>query len=133
MIHGIGIDIVEIDRIEQAYRQLGERFVKRLLTQEEQSVFNQRVEKKFSRGLSFLATRFAAKEAFAKAMGCGVGETLGFQSLAILNNQEGAPYCCFFGQLEQNMLREQLKAKISLADEVHYAIADVVIYRDSHQ
>jgi holo-[acyl-carrier protein] synthase len=68
-----------------------------------------------------------AKEAFAKALGNGIGKKIGFQSIAILNYAQGAPVCYFFGDLAQEMCDRKLSAKVSIADEIHYAVAQVLI------
>lgn len=87
MIIGHGIDLQEIDTIKRAYEK-NNRFAKRVLTEKEFQVFSGFKAEK--RQMEFLAGRWAAKEAFAKAMGTGIG-TLGFQDIEILNNQLGAP------------------------------------------
>ena len=86
MIVGIGLDITEINRIEQAFSKR-ETFASRVLTQAEWTIFNQL---KGSRKIEFLAGRYAAKEAFSKAFGTGIGK-LGFHDLEILPNKKGKP------------------------------------------
>ena len=86
MIVGIGLDITEIDRIEQAVRKRI-TFSNRVLTQAECAIFN---ELKGSRQIEFLAGRFAAKEAFSKAFGTGIGK-LGFHDIEILPDEKGKP------------------------------------------
>ena len=76
MIVGIGVDIVEIARVDKLIREFGGRFARRVLTDDELLEFERR-----KRSSSYLATRFAAKEAVAKACGTGIGEQLGFHSL----------------------------------------------------
>ena len=72
MIFGIGIDIVEIDRIAASYARFGERFPHRILGARELERFQIRRARSDKRGLAFLSTRFAAKEAVAKALGLGM-------------------------------------------------------------
>ena len=83
MIIGHGIDLQEIDAIKRAYEK-NNRFAKRVLTDKEFQCFSE--QKSTKRQMEFLA----AKEAFSKAMGTGIG-TLGFKDIEILNNQLGAP------------------------------------------
>lgn len=87
MIKNIGIDNIELSRIEKAYTR-NERFAARILTISELEIFE-----KYSgqRKIEYLAGRWAAKEAFSKAWGSGIGE-ISFQDLEILNDEQGAPY-----------------------------------------
>lgn len=87
MIIGIGLDLTEIPRIVKAYeKQAG--FPMKVLTENEQQVFNQLNGK---RKMEFLAGRFAAKEAFSKALGTGIGK-VGFLDIEVLNDEKGKPY-----------------------------------------
>ncbi|OJF91642.1 holo-ACP synthase [Alkalibacterium sp. 20] len=86
MIVGIGLDIVEINRIEKAYIRR-ESFAERVLTSKEREVFS---ELKGKRKVEFLAGRFSAKEAFSKALGTGIGE-IGFLDVEILPDSLGKP------------------------------------------
>ncbi|MDT2757395.1 holo-ACP synthase [Enterococcus asini] len=87
MIKGIGIDAVELPRMEAIIKDKP-RFVKRVLTLKEFGLFEALSPK---RQVEFLAGRFACKEAFSKAWGTGIGAVT-FQELEILNNELGAPY-----------------------------------------
>ena len=87
MIHGIGIDIVELDRIEKLHSRQ-EAFSKRILTPKEQAHFS---TLSAHRQIEFLAGRFAAKEAFSKALGTGIGKELSFQDIEILPNKQNKP------------------------------------------
>jgi holo-[acyl-carrier protein] synthase len=86
MITGIGVDLTELDRIEKHTDD--QAFIRRVLTPEEQSVY---MKLKGSRRAEYLAGRFSAKEAYAKATGTGLGGRLSFQDLSVLNNAEGQP------------------------------------------
>ena len=122
MIAGIGTDIVSIARIGAALERQGERLALRILTAEEYAVFKHR-----KRALSYLATRFAAKEAAAKALGTGIG-TVSFQDIAVLNLASGAPVLQFSGaarRLQQQ--RGITKMHVSLSDERAYAQAFVIL------
>ena len=76
MIHGIGIDLIEIDRIKDVYIKQSDKLIHRILTDQEQQKFNS--FKNDKRKLEFLAGRFATKEAFSKALGTGLGKTVAF-------------------------------------------------------
>lgn len=86
MIFGIGLDLADIHRIEDAYKKRG-TFPQRVLTPAELILFH---EKKGKRQMEFLAGRFAAKEAFSKALGTGIGK-IGFLDIEILPNEKGQP------------------------------------------
>lgn len=86
MIAGIGVDIVELERIEKII-QNKPSFVERILTKNERMVFK---SYNFKRQTEFLGGRFAAKEAFSKAYGTGIGKVT-FQELEILNEENGRP------------------------------------------
>ncbi len=86
MISGIGIDIIEIERIKESYTKHGEKFLTRLFTPAEQAYF-----KTFNDPLPIIAGRWAAKEAIAKALGSGFGEKLYFTEIEIINNKAGKP------------------------------------------
>lgn len=88
MIVGTGIDIVELERIK-AILERNPRFQDRILTEYERDTFNQL---KGQRQIEFLAGRFAAKEALAKALGTGIGKHLSFQDIEIRNEPSGKPY-----------------------------------------
>ena len=123
MIIAIGTDIVEIQRIADAVERQGDKFMQRILTKSEIADYQMR-----GNSMSFLAKRFAAKEAIAKALGTGIGRGISFQHMIISNNAEGAP------QVElQDNAAERLKqldgtnVLLSLSDEKNYAIAYVAI------
>lgn len=86
MIVGIGLDVTELDRITLAYERRA-KFADRVLTEKELSLFK---ELKNSRQMEFLAGRYAAKEAFSKAYGTGIGK-LSFQDMEILPDEKGKP------------------------------------------
>ena len=71
MIYGIGVDLIEIARIEAACARFGDRFARRILTERELDRWNARRARSETRGIAYLATRFAAKEAISKALGRG--------------------------------------------------------------
>ena len=123
MIVGIGVDIAETARLEKLNAKFGQRFARRILTADELLEFERR-----KRSSSYLATRFAAKEAVAKALGTGIGKQLGFHSIQIDNDSQGKPLLRFLGSALD--LIDDLdinNAMISLSDEKHYVVAMVVL------
>src|SRR5215471_2153480 len=87
MILGIGIDIIEVGRIEASYKKFGERFIQRILHPAEISYcLSHRAPG------PFLAARFAAKEAISKAFGTGIGAQLGWQDMEIGRKASGEPF-----------------------------------------
>lgn len=95
MISGIGLDITELDRIAELDNK-SDKFRNRILTTEEQRYYESLSS---HRRIEFLAGRFAAKEAFAKALGTGIGPTCSFLDIAILPDDKGAPILYFNGNL----------------------------------
>lgn len=114
MIKGIGIDIVEIDRIKRLIEKQP-KFLARVLTGTELDSYQSRSGR---RRYEYAAGRFAAKEAFAKAMGCGIGEQLSFQDIEILSDEKGKPYI-------QAPFSEGVHLSITHSRE--YAAAQVII------
>jgi len=123
VIVGIGVDIAETARVEKLSTKFGERFARRILTADELLEFDRR-----KHSSSYLATRFAAKEAVAKALGTGIGEQLGFHSIQIDNDEKGKPLLRFMGTAVDLIAGRNIKnAMISLSDEKHYVVAMVVL------
>jgi len=123
VIVGIGVDIAETARVEKLIAKFGQRFARRILTTDELLEFDRR-----KHSSSYLATRFAAKEAVAKALGTGIGEQLGFHSIQIDNDEKGKPLLRFMGTAVDLIAGRNIKnAMISLSDEKHYVVAMVVL------
>ncbi len=91
MIVGLGIDIVELDRIRSAYERFGSRFLDKILTPHELSALPQNP-------IAFISARFAAKEAASKALGTGFTGGIGFHSFEVRSNKFGRPLLSFTGQ-----------------------------------
>lgn len=127
MIYGIGTDIMKIDRIAAALARHGDRFAERILGVEELEKYHRRKAKVAARGLRFLATRFAAKEAFSKAIGLGIRMPMTWRSAQILNAPSGKPIVVTSGKLAEYMELNGLTAQVSITDEVEYAVAFVIV------
>lgn len=122
MIVGIGTDIVQIERISAALDRLGEGFARRVLTDAELQRFHGSKQP-----AAFLAKRFAAKEAAAKALGTGIGK-VSFKHLEVSNNAQGAPELTFFGYAAELQKQKRItRLHLSLSDEKDAAIAFVVL------
>lgn len=87
MIAGIGVDITEIKRVEEMAAKHSQ-FVRKILTAAEKAQYE---GFKGHRAAEYLAGRWSLKESFAKAMGTGIGQQVGFQDIEIVDNQKGAP------------------------------------------
>jgi holo-[acyl-carrier protein] synthase len=129
MIYGIGVDLIEIPRIEAAYARFGERFARRILTDRELERYHARRARSDVRGIAFLATRFAAKEAISKALGLGMRSPMTWRAVEVVNDPSGRPLAFASGELRAYMQRRRLRLHISLTDErsmaTAYAIAEV--------
>ncbi|HEY3852828.1 MAG TPA: holo-ACP synthase [Verrucomicrobiae bacterium] len=101
MILGTGIDIIEVERIETAFKKFGERFVQRILCPAEIAYCLSHK----SPG-PFLAARFAGKEAISKAFGTGIGAQLAWQDMEICRKESGEPYVTLHGK-GQTLLAER--------------------------
>lgn len=123
MILGVGSDLVSLERIEKLIYRFGEKFVKRILSPDEVKHYAQS-----NNPASYLAKRFAAKEAVAKAFGTGIGKHLAFNEISVLNLPSGQPTVSFLGNSSEFVKQTGMKAiHISLSDEKAYALAFVVI------
>ncbi|MGB6929525.1 MAG: holo-ACP synthase [Syntrophobacteria bacterium] len=123
MIRGIGVDIVKVDRIEQAVERWGYRFLKRIFTAAEIERCQQR-----ARPAQCLALRFAAKEAFAKALGLGMRKGLRWRDIEVVHDHLGKPDLLLHNQAQR--LLEAVEASrtwLSLSDERESAVALVVL------
>ena len=123
-IFGIGTDIVNIDRIKKSLKN--KNFIK--------IVFNEKEIlkcKNVSSSINCFAKRFAAKEAFSKAIGTGISNGINLKEIIILNKKSGKPYITLIGQTKK-ILNKKFKGKkstvsLSLSDEKKFAVAFVTI------
>ncbi|HMK48859.1 MAG TPA: holo-ACP synthase [Thermodesulfovibrionales bacterium] len=121
MIHGIGIDIVRVVRIEEATKKWGRRFLEKVFTKDEIEY----CYKKFSPYQS-LAVRFAAKEAFIKAMGSG--SSLSLTDIEVVNAETGKPSIRLNKKLEDLFTKHRImNAHLSLSHERDYSVACVLL------
>jgi holo-[acyl-carrier protein] synthase len=130
LIHGIGIDVVEISRIAEACDRHGERFARRILGEDELNRYFERRGRSPARGLAFLATRFAAKEAISKALGLGMRQPMSWRAVQILNAPSGRPQAVPNAPIARFLRERGLRLHVSMTDErqvaAAYAIAETV-------
>ena len=123
-IYGIGTDIVRVDRIKKFLKN--KNFLKRVFNEKEILKC-----KKIINSSNCYAKRFAAKEAFSKALGTGIINGINFNEIIVLNSKLGKPYINLIGQTKKTIIKKfkkkKLKVSLSLSDEKKYAVAFVTI------
>jgi holo-[acyl-carrier protein] synthase len=127
MIYGIGTDILQISRLKAALARRGDRFAEKILGPDEMLKYLSRKARVEARGVSFLATRFAAKEAFSKAIGMGMRMPMTWRAMQTLNAASGKPEVVCSGALKIWMEEQGLSAQVSITDEAEYAVAFVIV------
>lgn len=121
MIIGIGTDIVELARLEAAITRGGEAFLRRVYTAAELSETKDRLE--------YLGGRWAAKEAAAKALGCGIGAGCSFADIEVIDDDAGAPTITCHAPAAVRLAEHcgSLRWHVSISHEHAYAVATVII------
>ena len=123
-IYGIGTDIVSVDRIKDSLKN--KKFINRIFNEKEILKC-----KKTNNSINCYAKRFAAKEAFSKALGTGISSGINFNEIIILNKKSGKPYISIIGKtkkvLNKKLKKKKSKISLSLSDEKKYAVAFVTI------
>ncbi len=127
MIYGIGTDVCDIRRLREAFARRGERFAEKVLGPHEIEVFRYRLTKVESRGISYLATRFSAKEAFSKVIGLGMRMPMTWRHCEIVKAPSGKPEIRLHGALAEWFAQRGLRAQVSVSDETDYAASFVVV------
>jgi len=137
ILPSVGIDLVEIDRIRKARLRWGERFLKRIYTEEEKEYFARTQNETLI--VSEMAARFAGKEAVAKTLGTGLKilgskteSGVGWKEIEILNESSGKPFVRLYGRAQEVALKEGMFGlEISLAHSRVYAVAAAVALKQS--
>ena len=123
-IYGIGTDIVSVDRIKVLLKN--KNFIKRIFGHKEILKC-----KNLPNSMNCYAKRFAAKEAFSKALGTGISNGIGFNEIIINNKKSGKPYIILIGKtkklIEKKFKKKIFKVLLSISDEKKYAVAFVTI------
>ncbi len=122
MIYGTGTDIVAVARIGKLYEHHGERALDKLLALAERGDFA-----KTRHPARFLAKRFAAKEAFGKALGIGVTAPATLTNIAVTHDALGKPAFAYAPALAEYLAERRLSAHLSISDEHEFALAFVVM------
>lgn len=125
MIYGIGIDVLQVDRVEHVYHKHGERFLAHLLMPEERAQFE-----RTRRPVRFVAMRFAAKEAIVKGMGTGFSHGVWIRDVGIVQNSWGKPEVVY--STRGAKVRDALgigEGHVTLTDEAGLVVAVAVLMR----
>lgn len=122
MIHGIGTDIVAVARLRALWERHGEHALGKLLAAGERGDFDRAPDKG-----RFLAKRFAAKEAFSKALGTGLCAPATLPNIAVVHDAAGKPAFAYSDELAELVRGRGLVAHLSISDEADYAVAYVIL------
>lgn len=122
MIVGLGVDLVDCKRIERLCLRFGDKFLNRILTEEERLILPEK------RKIFWIASRFAAKEATAKAFGTGFANGIGLHNISCLSEKSGEPYLYLTGEARAFAEKKGVqKMHISLSHDASMAIATVIL------
>ena len=128
----LGTDICDVRRIAATFERRGERFAEKVLGPHEIEVFRQRLAKVKARGVSYLATRFSAKEAFSKAIGMGMRMPMTWRDCEVVKAPSGKPQIRLHGELAAWFEARGLRAHVSVTDETDYAASFVVVEQNEN-
>jgi len=127
VIFGIGTDMVQQSRITESINRFGERFEKRILTEREYSLLQAR-PRNASQRTRFLAQRFAAKEAFSKALGTGINDGVAWRDMGVHNEPSGKPNLHLSAKLERRVADLGIRGMhVTLTDEAGMTVAVVIL------
>ncbi|MDD5331185.1 MAG: holo-ACP synthase [Sulfuricella sp.] len=123
MIYGIGTDIIAVRRIEESLARFGDRFARRILAPEEWAEFSACVHP-----ARFLAKRFAAKEAFAKALGTGMRHPVTWRNIRVVHDELGRPGFGLAAELARSLADRRIRGHhLSISDEIEMVVAFSVL------
>lgn len=123
MIFGIGVDLVETPRIERLLAQYGDKFARRVLTELEWPGYQ-----RTGKPVLFVANRFAAKEAFSKAMGTGFRYPVTLQNISVVQNKAGKPGYVLSEPLTAMMNEHEIRGHhLTISDEKSMACAVAIL------
>ena len=124
MINGIGVDIIDVNRIHNLFNKFNNIFLDKILTQIEQNIFHKLSNINIK--INYLAKRFAAKEAVVKSLGAGIG-VIGWKDITILNDDNGMPLATIDkNKLDRLKITNAIKIHLSISDSSTHAIAFAV-------
>ena len=125
IIHGLGVDIVDIRRFKSIAKR-NKSFINRIFSKIEKNYCNKNINK-----FNCYSKRFAAKEAFSKALGTGIRNQISFKEIEIFNDQLGKPNVQLKGKslllMNKILKRKNYKIYLSISDETFFAVANVII------
>ena len=124
MIIGIGVDIIEIDRVKNSVDKFGEQFLNKIFTKNELDYCLSKANK-----YQHLAARFVAKEAVSKALATGWNNEFNWKNVEIFNKPNGMPYVELKGNLK-SFLSDDKNLKISMSHSRDYVVCFAIIYKD---
>ena len=123
-LFGVGTDIIQVNRLKKSLKN--KLFLSRIFSEEEITMC-----KKTKKNSNCFAKRFAAKEAFTKALGTGISNGINFKEIIVLNEKSGKPYIKLTDKtkkvVEKKLKKKNFKVSLSIADEKDYAVAFVTI------
>jgi len=123
MIYGVGTDLIEIRRVERVWKRYGERFARRILCEPELKRL-----RSHRYPVAYLAKRFAAKEAFSKALGTGIHAPANWHGVWVVNLKSGKPVLEFSPRLKAFLKERRIRnSHLSLTDEKEIASATVIL------
>ena len=129
MILGVGIDLLNVDRVDKIYSKYKEKILKRILSEEEINYLKSTRKNE----LNFLAKRFCVKEAFSKAIGSGIGKIVSFKDISCVNDTKGKPYIIRNEKLN-NILNNvfgidfnKISLNVSISDDKNFVNSIVII------
>jgi len=126
MIYGIGTDLIEIGRVAKVLKRFGDRFARRILCEPELRRF-----RAHKQPVAYLAKRFAAKEAFTKALGTGIHAPANWHGVWVVNLKSGKPQLEFSDDLQKLLKQRQIRrSHLTLTDEREIASATVILECD---
>jgi holo-[acyl-carrier protein] synthase len=125
MVLGIGIDIIEIDRIKKSVDKFGDLFINKIFTETEKEYCLSKKNK-----YQHLAARFAAKEAIFKAISSATGFSFGWKDLEIYNEKNGMPHVKLLGKLS-DILSDGKDLKITMSHSVNYVTCFAILYSNA--
>ncbi len=132
MITGIGCDVVELVRIQKVLQRHEKIFLEKVLSPSEMATYLRRKSGNPKRGVMYVASRWAAKEAFSKALGTGIRDQVRLPDISVENNELGAPYLVFSGELGSLVQKMGLNCFISLSDTDTVCMAFAVCERKNN-
>lgn len=126
MIYGVGTDLIELKRVERVLKRYGDRFAQRILCDPELKRF-----RAHKQPVAYLAKRFAAKEAFTKALGTGIHAPANWHGVWVVNLKSGKPQLEFSDALQKLLEQKRIRrTHLSLTDEKELAAATVILECD---